>query len=171
LNPILLEWVQAPSGGFRGEEDNIMRLSTRSRYGVRLMLALGINENKGPIFLKDIARSEEISEKYLSQIIIPLKASGLLNTFRGAHGGYLLSRPASQIKLREIIEPLEGDLSLVDCVKKPDMCNRSTECITRNVWDEMSSLLLDFLDKLTLDDLIKKYNANAGSKGINDYSI
>ena len=57
-----------------------MRLSTRSRYGVRLMLALGINVNKGPIFLKDIAHSEEISEKYLSQIIIPLKASGLINT-------------------------------------------------------------------------------------------
>ena len=110
-----------------------MRLSTRSRYGVRMMLALGASEQKSPIFLKDIARSEEISEKYLSQIIIPLKAQGLVTPFRGAHGGYILSRPASQIKLREIIEPLEGDLCLVDCVTNAEVCHRSTECITGRI--------------------------------------
>jgi Rrf2 family protein len=149
-----------------------MKLSTRSRYGVRLMLALGLNEKKGPIFLKDIARSEEISEKYLSLIIMPLKAKGLVNTFRGAHGGYLLSRPASQIKLLDIIEPLEGDLTLVDCVKKADICDRSTECVTRDVWCEMSSLLSDFLDTLTLDDLIKKYKKKkTKTRNTADYSI
>ena len=83
-----------------------MRLSTRSRYGVRLMLALGLSDKKEPIFLKDIAKSEEISEKYLSQIIIPLKANGLINTFRGAHGGYILSRPASQIKSLKVSRKL-----------------------------------------------------------------
>ena len=133
-----------------------MRLSTRSRYGVRLMLALAMNNRKGPAFLKDIASSEEISEKYLSQIIIPLKASGLVTTFRGAHGGYLLSRPATEITLRNIIEPLEGDLSLVDCVHNPGICNRAISCATREVWDEMSVLLLNFLDTFTLQDLIKK---------------
>ena len=148
-----------------------MRLSTRSRYGVRLMLALGLHEKEGPIFLKDIAHSEEISEKYLSQIIMPLKASGLINTFRGAHGGYLLSRDASQITLREIIEPLEGDLTLVDCVKKSDVCNRSFECVTRDVWNEMSSLLLNFLDKITLEDLIKKQEIQNATLGVNNYSI
>ena len=133
-----------------------MRLSTRSRYGVRLMLSLAMNDRKSPIFLKDIAHAEEISEKYLSQIIIPLKAKGLVTTFRGAHGGYLLSRPASEITLRDIIEPLEGDLSLVDCVNNPTICDRSNACATREVWDEMSSLLLDFMDTFTLEDLIKK---------------
>ncbi len=134
-----------------------MRLSTRSRYGVRLMLALGISEKKGPTLLKDIARSEDISEKYLSQIIMPLKAKGLVNTFRGAHGGYILSKPASQIRLREIIEPLEGDLGLVDCVKNPDICNRVTDCVTRDIWNEMSSIMVQYLDTLTLEDLIQKY--------------
>jgi Rrf2 family protein len=149
-----------------------MRLSTRSRYGVRLMLALGASEQKNPIFLKDIARSEEISEKYLSQIIIPLKAKGLVTTFRGAHGGYILSRPASQIKLREIIEPLEGDLCLVDCVATPDMCDRATECVTRDVWTRMSSLLVDFLDTFTLDDLIRKYKKQKHKSNKDaDYSI
>jgi Rrf2 family protein len=136
------------------------------------MLALGVSEKKRPVFLKDIANSEEISEKYLSQIIIPLKAKGLVTTFRGAHGGYLLSRPASEIKLRDIIEPLEGDLSLVDCVGNPDVCGRSVACVTREVWDQMSSLLLDFLDAFTLEDLIKKFREKKKSEiGSGDYSI
>jgi len=121
------------------------------------MLALGINEKKEPVFLKDIAGSENISEKYLSHIIIPLKAKGLVKTFRGAHGGYLLGRPACEINLRDIVEPLEGDLGFVDCVGTPDLCGKSTECVTRDIWNEMSSLLLDFLEKYTLEDLMKKY--------------
>lgn len=133
-----------------------MRLSTRSRYGVRLMLSLATSNSSEPVFLKDIARSEEISEKYLSQIILPLKAKGLINTIRGAHGGYLLGKPASRITLRDIIEPLEGDISLVDCVANPALCERSNACATREVWDEMSSLLLEFMDRFTLEDLVKK---------------
>ena len=134
-----------------------MRLSTRSRYGLRLMLALGLNDKREPVFLKDIARAEDISEKYLSQIIMPLKAKGLVSTFRGAHGGYLLSRPASEIKLRDIIEPLEGDLNLVDCVGMSDTCGKSTECVTHELWSEMSLLLLEFLDSHTLEDLLIRY--------------
>lgn len=149
-----------------------MRLSTRSRYGLRLMLSLGINENHKPIFLKDIARTEEISEKYLSQIIIPLKAQGLVNTFRGAHGGYVLSRPASQIRLIEIIEPLEGDLGMVDCVHNSSVCGRSTECVTREVWCDMSSLLMEFLNALTLEDLVQKYYSKRdSSRSMPDFSI
>ncbi len=149
-----------------------MRLSTRSRYGVRLMLALAVNKQNKPVFLKDIASSEEISEKYLSQIIIPLKGKGLVTTFRGAHGGYLLSRPASEITLRDIIEPLEGDLNLVDCVGNSSVCEKSNECATREVWGEMSSLLLNFLDNFTLEDLIKKSGKikNSQKTGLN-YSI
>jgi Rrf2 family protein len=148
-----------------------MRLSTRSRYGVRLMLSLALSDRKDPIFLKDIAHSEEISEKYLSQIIIPLKAKGLVTTFRGAHGGYLLSRPASQITLREIVEPLEGDLSLVDCVRSPEVCARSGQCVTRDVWNEMSALLLDFLDTFTLQDLIAKLRKKGKGGGAADFAI
>jgi len=140
-----------------------MKLSTRSRYGVRLMLALGVSESRNPVFLKEIAASEDISEKYLSQIIIPLKAKGLVTTFRGAHGGYLLSRPASEIKLREIIEPLEGDLSLVDCVGNSDICDKSVACVTKDVWDQMSFLLREFLDSVTLEDLVKKYRDRRSS--------
>lgn len=149
-----------------------MRLSTRSRYGVRLMLVLGSSDSKKPLFLKDIAASEEISEKYLSQIIIPLKAKGLVTTFRGAHGGYLLSRPASGIKLREIVEPLEGDLSLVDCVGNPNVCGKSTACVTRDVWEGMSTLLRDYLEGITLEDLIRNLKEKRDSEAVTgNYSI
>jgi Rrf2 family protein len=136
------------------------------------MLSLAGNKQKKPVFLKDIAHSEEISEKYLSQIIIPLKGKGLVTTFRGAHGGYLLSRPASEITLRDIVEPLEGDLSLVDCVTSPGICDRASECATREVWDELSSLLLNFLETVTLEDLIKKSSKISKSNmSKSDYSI
>ncbi|MFA5284396.1 MAG: Rrf2 family transcriptional regulator, partial [Smithellaceae bacterium] len=96
-----------------------MKLSTRTRYGVRLMTVLAQNYGKGPVFLKDIAKGENISEKYLSLIIIPLRGVGLINSVRGAHGGYNLSKEPSQITLKEIVDVLEGDCSLVDCVKNP----------------------------------------------------
>jgi Rrf2 family transcriptional regulator, cysteine metabolism repressor len=147
-----------------------MRLSTRSRYGVRLMLALAHNTGGTPLFLKDIARAEDISEKYLSQIIIPLKAHGLVTTFRGAHGGYLLGRPAAEITLKDIIEPLEGDLGLVECVANSGVCVRSSECITRGVWTEMSSLLLGFLESITLEELLGRHAALAAKAG-GDFSI
>lgn len=136
------------------------------------MLALGASDSKKPVFLKDIAASEEISEKYLSQIIIPLKAKGLVTTFRGAHGGYLLSRPASEIKLREIVEPLEGDLSLVDCVGNSHVCGKSSFCVTRDVWEGMSTLLRDYLDGITLEELVRNLKEKRDSEAVTgNYSI
>jgi len=136
------------------------------------MLALGASDSKKPVFLKDIAASEEISEKYLSQIIIPLKAKGLVTTFRGAHGGYLLSRPASEIKLREIVEPLEGDLSLVDCVGNSHVCGKSSFCVTRDVWEGMSILLRDYLDGITLEELVRNLKEKRDSEAVTgNYSI
>ncbi len=149
-----------------------MKLSTRSRYGVRLMLSLAVSDSRTPVLLKDIAASEGISEKYLSQIIIPLKGKGLVSALRGAHGGYLLSRPASEIKLREIIEPLEGDLSLVECVGSPHICDRSVACVTKEIWDKMSLLLADFLDSITLEDMARMYRGKRESMTDSvDYSI
>lgn len=149
-----------------------MKLSTRSRYGVRLMLSLAVSDTKSPVLLKDIAASEGISEKYLSQIIIPLKGKGLVSALRGAHGGYLLNRAASDIKLREIIEPLEGDLSLVECVGSPHICDRSVACVTKDIWDKMSLLLEDFLDSITLEDLARMYRKKRESMTDSvDYSI
>jgi Rrf2 family transcriptional regulator, cysteine metabolism repressor len=147
-----------------------VKLSTRSRYGLRLLVALGASEKKKPVFLNEIAKSENISEKYLSQIIMTLKAIGIVSTFRGAHGGYVLTRPASEITLLEIIEPLEGDLGLVNCIKKSDSCVKATECVTRNIWSDLSSLITDYLKNHTLDELIDRYKKNI-SQDIVNFSI
>jgi Rrf2 family protein len=95
-----------------------MKLSTRARYGMRVMLTLAVHYDRGPMYLKDIAEAEEISEKYLSLLVIPLRQAGLIHSIRGAYGGYSLAKDPSQINLGEIVEVLEGD-SIVDCLKNP----------------------------------------------------
>lgn len=130
-----------------------MKLSTRTRYGVRLMLALARNYGGGSVFLKDIAREEDISEKYLSQIIIPLRGTGLVNSSRGAHGGYTLARAPGEITLRQIVEPLEGDC-LVDCVNNPAACDRIATCVTRDVWSLLGGRISETLNGITLEQLL-----------------
>lgn len=133
-----------------------MKISTRARYGTRMMLELGLRYGEGPIFLKEIAKEEEISEKYLSQIIIPLKAVGLVNSFRGAHGGYVLSRHPAKITIREIVGVLEGDFNLVGCVKDPQMCTRVSVCVTRNLWSKLGEHITQMLESVSLEDLVKE---------------
>jgi Rrf2 family protein len=133
----------------------IMRLSTRSRYGVRLMLELALNYNKGNVFLKDVAKLEDISEKYLSHLVIPLKANGLISSSRGAHGGYRLAKPPSLITIKDIVQTLEGNLSPVECVKNPSVCKRVSGCVTREIWEMLDEKISDTLSSVTLKDLIK----------------
>ncbi len=131
-----------------------MKLSTRTRYGVRLMLALARNYGKGPVYLKDIALQEGISEKYLSLIIIPLRAVGLVSSTRGAHGGYSLSRPPSEITLEDIMEVLE-DNCLVDCVKDPSACPRASTCASRDIWAMLGGKISEILGSTTLENLLE----------------
>ncbi|MGA3282007.1 MAG: Rrf2 family transcriptional regulator [Smithella sp.] len=132
-----------------------MKLSTRARYGVRLMVALAFNYDKGPVFLKDVAKGENISEKYLSLIIIPLRRIGLVNSIRGAHGGYLLAKDPSQITMKEIIDVLEGDCSLVDCVRNPSTCPRVPICASHDIWEIIGGKISETLNSVTLDMLVK----------------
>ncbi len=120
------------------------------------MLELALNSGKGQVFLKDIAKEEEISEKYLSLIIIPLKAAGFVTSTRGAHGGYTLAKKPSAITLKEIVELLEGDTCLVDCVKNPSACSRSNTCASRDLWTIVSDKISDTLGSMTLEDLARK---------------
>ena len=132
-----------------------MKLSTRTRYGVRLMVALAQNYGKDPVFLKDIAKGENISEKYLSLIIIPLRGVNLVNSVRGAHGGYNLSKEPSQITLKEIVDVLEGECTLVECVKNPSSCERTSICATHDVWAMIGEKISETLSSITLDRLAK----------------
>ncbi len=130
-----------------------MKLSTRSRYGLRLMLALAKNYGKGNTFLKDIARDEEISEKYLSLIIIPLKSVGLVSSVRGSTGGYTLAKEPAQITLKNIVDVLEGDC-LVDCLKDPKACARISTCVSRDIWAMLGGKISETLNSITLEQLV-----------------
>jgi Rrf2 family protein len=133
-----------------------MKLSTRGRYGVRLMVDLALHYGDGPIYLKDIAGRQGISEKYLWQLINPLKATGLINSTRGAHGGYALGKRPESISLKEILQVLEGSLCLVDCVDNPSLCERAPSCISRDIWGEASRDMQRTLEGTTLATMVSK---------------
>ena len=141
-----------------------MKLSTRARYGVRLMLALAVNYGNGPVYLKDIARGEEISEKYLSLIIIPLRTAGLVISTRGAYGGYNLAREPSQITLKEVVDVLEGEPCLVDCVRDPSLCPRVSTCVTREIWSLLGGKISEVLESITLHDLVRMNGEKHGNE-------
>jgi Rrf2 family protein len=140
-----------------------MKLSTRTRYGVRLMAALALNYSQSPVFLKDIAKGENISEKYLSLIIIPLRRVGLVNSIRGAHGGYSLAKDPSHITMKEIVDVLEGDCSLVDCIKNPSTCPRVPICASHDIWAIIGGKISETLSSITLDMLVKMNQEKAGN--------
>ncbi len=123
------------------------------------MLDLGLNYGMGLILLKNIAKRQEISVGYLEQIIPSLKAAGLVNSNRGAHGGYALAKEPVNITLKEIISALEGFFSLAECINDPDSCERADLCITRDIWNDLGGIIDDFLLSITLQQLIDKYRS------------
>ena len=131
-----------------------MKISTRGRYGTRMMLDLAAQHDQGPTPLREIAQRQDLSVKYLEQLIIPLKAAGFIRSVRGARGGYILARKPDQISVGQIIETLEGGLSLVDCVQDPRLCERENECPTRDIWLRMSERLMEELSSLSLRDIL-----------------
>ncbi len=131
-----------------------MKLSTRSRYGTRLMLDLAIHHGKKPVLLKDVAKHQEISEKYLSQIMIPLMKKGLVLSSRGNPRGYTLSKDPENITVLEIVEILEDGLSPLECLTNPKVCGKTETCVTRKVWAKLESAMRDALRSVTLQDLV-----------------
>lgn len=136
-----------------------MKLSTRGRYGVRAMMELAVDYPKNPQPLKKLALSQGISAKYLEQLLIPLKGAGLVNSVRGARGGYLLAQPPDQINLYDIVKVLEGPIAFVDCVDSEFFCPRRDQCVIQYTWAEMSKLVSSFLCGITLSNLLEKQAA------------
>ena len=123
---------------------------------MRLMLDLALHYGEGPILLRDIAERQGISEKYLWQLINPLKTTGLVNSQRGAHGGYVLGKAPEVISLKAILQILEGPLCLVDCVDNPALCERAPSCISRDIWGEASKNMQQTLEDTTLAAMVER---------------
>ena len=133
-----------------------MKLSTRSRYGTRLLLDMAQHYNQGPIQLGDIAKRQDISVKYLEQIIIPLKKAHFIETVRGPKGGHILARPPEEISVAEIVGLLDGGIGLVECTERAEVCGRASTCPTRLIWKKASQAMFDTLKSVTLADMVEK---------------
>ena len=117
------------------------------------MLELAANYGSGPILLKDIARRQDISEGYLQHIVDTLKGAGYVLSSRVGHGGYTLAKPPEQITLRDILTTLEGSINLVECIDNPGVCDRVVNCVTRDVWKDVSDKFSLSLESYTLQNM------------------
>jgi len=133
-----------------------MKLSTRARYGLRAIVDLATYYNTKPVMLKDIAKRENISLKYLEQIMIKLTGAGIVQGIRGLKGGFVLSKPANEITLYEIIKALEGSLSPVGCIDQPKLCKKFNDCVTKFVWQKLKNAISDVLNSITLEDIVQQ---------------
>ena len=130
-----------------------MQLSTRARYATRAMIELAIHYGKGPLQLREIAKKQGISEKYLEQVLTFLRKEGFILTQKGNRGGYMLAMPPEEITLYDIIRSVEGSLSPVACVDNASFCDRMDQCVTRDIWSRLKQKIVEELSSSTLADL------------------
>ena len=141
-------------------------ISTRGRYALRMMLDLAQNQGDGYVALRDIAVRQEISKKYLEQIIPLLNRAGLLQTTRGVQGGYRLTRRPEEYTVLDILEVTETGLAAVACLEKDaSQCPRCADCMTLPVWQGLDKIIRDYLGGITLQDVLDRRNVG------NDYVI
>jgi Rrf2 family protein len=135
---------------------------------MRAVLELSMEYGKKPMQIKTIADREDISNKYLEQLIAMLKAAGLVRSIRGPRGGYVLARPPQEISLKDVFLTLEGPMVPADCLEHPEFCPRCTDCATREIWHELQDSITRVLESYTLADLVDK---SVRSKKAANYNI
>jgi Rrf2 family protein len=136
-----------------------MKLSTRSRYGARILVDLARHNDQGPVQIGDISKRQEISVKYLEQLIRPLKQADLVTSVRGPKGGHLLAVKPDEITLGQIVRLFEGQSDLVECVSNPEKCSMSDDCQLRLAWQDATRVLYEKLDATTIADLMQTHHA------------
>ncbi|MFZ5564623.1 MAG: RrF2 family transcriptional regulator [Thermodesulfobacteriota bacterium] len=135
----------------------IMRLTTKSRYGTRLILDLALYGKEEPVRLSEVSKRQGISLKYLEKLIRRMRRAGLVESSRGPYGGYRLARPPEQISVGDIVRVMEGGTSITDCTERENVCGvctRAGECLSRHIWAETSKAMFKALDEFRIGDLI-----------------
>ena len=140
-----------------------MRLSTKTRYGARALVGLALSYPNTAVSVKEIAKKQNLSPKYLERIMSSLKTAELVRAVRGMHGGYILTRPPSQITLNEVYQALEGTTAPVDCVDDPDLCPMKATCPTRDTWVEIKDSIEKVLKGTTLQELAERKKQKCSS--------
>lgn len=131
-----------------------MKLSTRSRYGARILLELARRGSEAPVQVSQISKEQNIPAKYLEQLVRTLKAANLITSVRGAKGGHILNKAADEISLGEVVRLFEGQYELVECISKPDKCGMAEDCRVRLAWKSATEALYEKLDTITIADLV-----------------
>ncbi|MBW7991793.1 MAG: Rrf2 family transcriptional regulator [Planctomycetes bacterium] len=137
-----------------------MKLSTRTRYGIRAILELAENYGNGPLQLRVIAHNQGISVKYLEQLMAMLKAAGIVRSVRGSKGGYILAKSPGHVKVSECFQCLEGSVITTECVEDESFCERTNDCIARQVWTEVQKAVMGVLQSITLQNLVDRAKKN-----------
>lgn len=141
-----------------------VKLSTKGKYGVKALFELAMHQGNSPVSLKTIAERQDLSEHYLEQLVAPLRKAGLVTSVRGAQGGYMLSRPADQITVGDIIRVLEGPIGYSDCateVGAQNGCENVDNCLAHGVWEKVRDAIVRVVDGITLSDLVEQARAEA----------
>ena len=132
-----------------------MKVSTKSRYGIRFLIDLAEHYNEGPVQISSIAERQGLSIKYLEQIVPSLKKANFIKSMRGPKGGHMLARPPEEIRMGEVMVVLEEGMDITGCVKNPDACDRADSCKSRDMWEMAIEAMYDKLNTLKLSEIIK----------------
>ena len=143
-----------------------MKISTKGRYALRLMLDLAVYDTGDPVSLKDVAKRQEISEKYLEQIISLLHKAGLVRSIRGAQGGYRLTRQPKEYTVGDILRQTEGSLAPAACIEDEKSCDRIESCVTIRIYEKINRAVNSVVDGITLEDMVGWYREQ-----VNDFVI
>jgi len=141
-----------------------MKISTRSRYGTRVLLELALHWGEGPVLVKDIARRQHIPLPYLQQLIGPLTKKSIIKTSRGPRGGISLLKPPNEVRLSEVVQLLDGSIARVKCVDNPEICSFSGLCVTHDIWGEVKKASSKVLESVTLQELVWRWRQKAYQK-------
>lgn len=145
-----------------------MKISTKGRYALRTLVDLAQHSGEGLVTLKDIAARQEISQKYLEQIVTQMSKAGFLRGVRGPQGGYRLARNPKDYTMAEVLQTIEGSLAPISCLETEiNQCERCASCPTVDMWSGLYKTVTDYLSGITLQDLLDRANSNVG----NDYII
>ena len=134
-----------------------MKFNTKIRYGLRAILEIALEESENGVFQKDIAERQKISIKYLDNIIASLKTAGLIINIKGKKSGYKLTRKPHQIKVMDVYKAFEPGIAVVDCMNDKYFCERALNCGVKTFWDGLNTLICDYLNSFTIEDMIKEH--------------
>ena len=137
-----------------------MKLSTKTRYGTRILIELALMADQGAISVGKISSNQKISVKYLEQILRTLRQEGIVKSVRGPKGGHLLAKDPEKIYLGQIVRLFEGQTDLVNCVSSPENCAMAAECLVRDAWQDATSILYKKLDNISIASVIKNSDKN-----------